>query len=132
MVLRTMSKPGRKSEKPAVSTPRLSIRVDLGAGVRIGPGKIALLEQIASSGSISGGGRALKMSYRRAWELVEEMNRSFGVAVVETAAGGVGGGGTRLTEAGREIVSRYRRLEADTAAATREQVIGLLQICKLG
>jgi len=53
---------------------RLTIRIDLGSGVRVGPGKIALLEAIATAGSIAGAGRALRMSYKRAWELVEELN----------------------------------------------------------
>jgi molybdate transport system regulatory protein len=96
---------------------RLSIRVDLAGGGRIGPGKIALLEAIAANGSISGAGRALKMSYRRAWELVEDLNRGLGVAVVHTAAGGSGGGGARLTPAGARVVAEYRALEAATAAA---------------
>ncbi len=96
---------------------RLSIRVDLASGGRIGPGKIALLEAIAANGSISGAGRALKMSYRRAWELVEDLNRGLGAAVVQTAAGGSGGGGARLTAAGALVVAEYRALEAATAAA---------------
>ena len=70
---------------------RLSIRVDLASGVRIGPGKIAVLEEIARSGSISAAGRALRMSYRRTWELVEDLNRGLGSPVVATAAGGSGG-----------------------------------------
>jgi molybdate transport repressor ModE-like protein len=82
-----------------VAAPNLSIRINLGKNVRIGPGKVALLEEIEKKGSISGGGRALKMSYRRAWELIEEMNQTLGIAVVETATGGAGGGGTRLTDA---------------------------------
>ena len=76
---------------------RLSIRVDLAGGARIGPGKVAVLEEIARSGSISAAGRTLRISYRRTWELVEDLNRSLGTPVVETAAGGSGGGGTVLT-----------------------------------
>ena len=72
---------------------KLSIRIDLASGARIGPGKVALLEEIGRCGSISGAGRALKMSYRRAWDLVEELNRQLGASVVSTAAGGAGGGG---------------------------------------
>jgi molybdate transport system regulatory protein len=99
---------------------RLSIRIDLANGARIGPGKVRLLEEIARSGSISAAGRALKMSYRRAWELVEDLNRNLGANVVATAAGGSGGGGARLTEAGAMLVAQYRAIEASTtqAAAT--------------
>ena len=101
---------------------RLSIRVDLASGARVGPGKVALLEAIARDGSISAGGRALRMSYRRAWELVEEMNRSFGTAVVATAAGGAGGGGARLTAAGATVVAEYRALEQAALAAAASHV----------
>jgi molybdate transport system regulatory protein len=90
---------------------RLSIRIDLAGGGRIGPGKVALLEEIGRSGSISAAGRAMKMSYRRAWQLVEDLNGSLASPVVETATGGAGGGGARLTEAGRTLVQEYRALE---------------------
>jgi len=72
---------------------QLSIRIDLGPDFRIGPGKIALLEMIARHGSISAAGRALGMSYRRAWMLVEAMNTGFGRPVVEAQSGGRPGGG---------------------------------------
>ncbi len=101
---------------------RLSIRVDLASGARIGPGKVALLEAIARDGSISAGGRALRMSYRRAWELVEDLNRSVGVRLVATAAGGTRGGGARLTEAGEAIVAEYRALEQAAAAAGQAHI----------
>lgn len=106
-------------------TPRLTLRVDLASGARIGPGKVALLEEIAGSGSISAAGRRLKMSYRRAWELVEELNRSLGTPVVATAAGGSGGGGARLTPAGARVVAEYRALEAATALAAAPHLAAL-------
>ncbi len=96
---------------------RLSIRIDLAGGARIGPGKIALLEEIARHGSISAAGRAMGMSYRRAWQLTEALNSAVGEKLVETAAGGSGGGGTRLTPAGLLLVQRYRAIEQDAAAA---------------
>src|SRR5579871_6627051 len=112
--------------KPGRADHRLSIRIDLAAGARIGPGKVALLEEIARSGSISAAGRVLRMSYRCAWELVEDLNRHLGTPVVSTAAGGTGGGGARLTEAGQTLITEYRALElaANAAAAPRLQAIG--------
>ncbi|MFL5257725.1 MAG: winged helix-turn-helix domain-containing protein [Rhodopila sp.] len=120
-----------KRPTPAASKPadRLSIRLDLASGARIGPGKVAVLEEIARSGSISAAGRALKMSYRRTWELVEELNRTLGTPVVETAAGGSGGGGTVLTKAGRAVVSSYRAIELDTALAARKHLQALNRAC---
>ena len=104
---------------------RLNIRIDLANGLRIGPGKVAVLEEIARSGSISAAGRALRMSYRRTWELVEELNTGLGTQVVETAAGGSGGGGTVLTQAGKAVIERYRAIEVDTAVAARKHLLAL-------
>jgi molybdate transport system regulatory protein len=105
-----------KSRATPVAAHRLILRVDLASGARIGPGKVALLEEIARSGSISAAGRVLRMSYRRAWELVEDLNRNLGTPVVTTAAGGTGGGGARLTEAGSTLIAEYRALEAAAVA----------------
>lgn len=104
---------------------RLNIRIDLANGLRIGPGKVAVLEEIGRSGSISAAGRALRMSYRRTWELVEEMNTGLGTPVVETAAGGSGGGGTVLTQAGKTVIERYHAIEMDTAVAARKHLLAL-------
>jgi molybdate transport system regulatory protein len=91
----------------------LFIRIDLRPGGRIGPGKVALLEAIARTGSISGAGRALHMSYRRAWVLVEELNRLFATPVVTAHPGGSGGGGAALTPFGADLVRTYREIEAE-------------------
>lgn len=104
---------------------RLSIRIDLASGGRIGPGKIALLEAIARAGSISAAARSLGMSYRRAWALVEELNRDLGRPVATAAVGGPGGGGAKLTSFGEAIVVQYRAIEADSAAACRRHMVAL-------
>ncbi|MCJ2085067.1 LysR family transcriptional regulator [Methylobacterium sp. E-005] len=98
--------------------PRLSIRIDLGPGHRLGPGKVRLLETIAEHGSISAAGRALGMSYRRAWLLVEAMNRGFDRPVVEAQIGGRAGGGARLSAFGAAVVAQYRAVESAAEAAT--------------
>lgn len=103
----------------------LSIRIDFGPELRVGPGKIALLEQIAALGSISAGGRALDMSYRRAWELIEELNITFGKPVVESRSGGRKGGGATLTPLGLALISRYRAMERAAAAATEPHLKAL-------
>lgn len=96
----------------------LSLRIDLDPGGRIGPGKIELLEKIAACGSISAAGRAMDMSYRRAWELVDELNAIFGKPVVEGRAGGRRGGGARLTGLGLALVAGFRATERAAADAT--------------
>jgi molybdate transport system regulatory protein len=116
------------SAKPAS---RLSIRVDLATGARIGPGKVAVLEEIARSGSISAAGRALHISYRRTWELVEDLNATLGAPVVQTAAGGSGGGGASLTELGQAVVSCYRAIEEDCAAAARKHLTALQRVARV-
>ena len=118
---------------PARSTPipraasRVILRLDLPSGARIGPGKVVLLEAIARTGSISAAGRALKMSYRRAWELVEDLNQHLGMPVVTTAAGGPGGGGARLTPAGEAVVDSYRAIEQEAERAAQPHVGALLR-----
>ena len=90
------------------------LRIDLGSGGSLGPGKIALLEHIAASGSLSQAARELKMSYRRAWLLLDDLNHAFGGPAVTSSVGGVGGGGARLTDFGRKLVESYREVEQGT------------------
>ena len=90
---------------------KLNLRLLYGEAIAMGPGKAALLEAIAATGSISAAGRSMDMSYRRAWSLVDEMNRSFKSRLVEAAKGGAHGGGAHLTDFGREILQRYRTME---------------------
>jgi molybdate transport system regulatory protein len=94
-----------------VSDTRLTLRVDFGASRSIGPGKIRLLEAIERTGSISQAGRALGMSYRRAWLLIDDMNQCFRHAVVSAKPGGSQGGGAVLTEFGAGLVRDYRAIE---------------------
>jgi molybdate transport system regulatory protein len=95
------------------------LRLTKGDQIALGPGKIDLLEAIARAGSITAAAKTLGMSYRRAWLLVDTMNRCFRDPVVEAEAGGERGGGTRLTALGDEVVRRYRASErlAEKAAA---------------
>jgi molybdate transport system regulatory protein len=85
-LLAIMPKRPRKLSEAANAGDRLSIRIDLASGGKIGPGKIAVLEQIARTGSISAAGRTLKMSYRQTWDLVDDLKQGLGTPVVETAA----------------------------------------------
>lgn len=103
----------------------LSIRIDFGPDRRVGPGKIELLEQIAELGSISAGGRAMSMSYRRAWELIEELNTIFGKPVVHSRSGGKRGGGATLTPFGRSLITRYRAMERAASAASAPHLAAL-------
>lgn len=88
-------------------TAKLWIRVDLGGEDRIGPGKIALLRAVKSEQSISGAARAIGMSYRRAWLLIDSLKKSFGAPLVETHIGGRGRGGAQLTELGESVIAGY-------------------------
>src|SRR5258707_2754602 len=107
------------------SLPSLSVRIDLDTEGRIGPGKIQLLESIRECGSISAAGRAMNMSYKRAWDLVDEINRICRQAAVERQTGGKNGGGAGLTPFGLSLVARYRKIERDTASAVRKEVQAL-------
>ena len=105
--------------------PSLSVRIDIDAGARIGPGKIELLETIHQSGSISAAGRAMEMSYKRAWDLVDEINRICRQAAVERQTGGKNGGGATLTRFGATLVARYRKIEKDATSAARKELEAL-------
>lgn len=90
---------------------RLVLRVVFGNGA-IGPGKARLLELVAETGSISAAARTMRMSYRRAWLLVDAINATFHTPAVQTREGGAGGGGATLTPFGADLVRRYRAMEA--------------------
>jgi molybdate transport system regulatory protein len=88
------------------------LRVMFGPEIAIGPGKAELLDAIAATGSISASAKQLGMSYRRAWLLVDTMNRCFRKPVVASATGGPGGGGAQVTGFGRRVLARYRAMQA--------------------
>lgn len=106
--------------------PVLSLRIDFEDGGRLGPGKARLLECIAETGSISAGARAMGMSYKRAWDLVEETAKLAGAPVVETRSGGSHGGGAKLTEAGENLLKTFRTIEKLAAE------VAALHMAKLG
>jgi molybdate transport system regulatory protein len=117
----------RKSS--TTSLPSLSIRIDLedlDTEARIGPGKIQLLESIQACGSISAAGRAMDMSYMRAWVLVDEINRICRRAAVERQVGGKNGGGAMLTPFGLSLVERYRKIQRSVESAARKELLELL------
>ncbi len=105
--------------------PSLQIRIGLDPSGRIGPGKIKLLENIAALGSISAAGRAMGMSYRRAWNLVEEIQGIFGKEVAIRQSGGKHGGGATLTPFGDSIVARFRAIEKAALEAARPDLEAL-------
>lgn len=97
---------------------RAQLRVMLDDEIAFGPGKADLLDAIRATGSISGAGKHMGMSYRRAWLLVDSMNRCFQKPLVDTAKGGANGGGTQLTELGEQVLQHYRALQREVAAIT--------------
>ena len=117
--------PPLKAVAPVNPLPQLSVRIDLDAEGRIGPGKIQLLENIHACGSISAAGRAMDMSYKRAWDLVDEINRICRHPAVERQTGGKNGGGAILTPFGQSLVARYRKIERDAATAVKKELAAL-------
>lgn len=90
---------------------RVKLRFEFGDDLRLGPGKAELLERIGTQGSIAAAGRSMGMSYKRAWSLIDEMNRAFAQPVVHSARGGAGHGGAELTETGHAVIAHFRALE---------------------
>ncbi len=106
----------RPAQRPNAAV-GVHLRVTLMRDVAIGPGKADLLEGIAATGSIAAAGRRMGMSYKRAWLLVDTMNRCFRAPVVAAAKGGQSGGGARLTPLGADVLAVYRRMQGRTARA---------------
>jgi molybdate transport system regulatory protein len=101
-----------------LAMPHLSIRIDFDDEGQLEPSKVTLLERIAQEGSISAAGRSMSMPYKRAWELVSEINRSFEEPLVTAQTGGRSGGGASLTERGQELIRHYRAIERKALSAT--------------
>ena len=112
--------------------PRLRLRLVFEAGpvgtLTFGPGKADLLDLITQHGSISAAARVMGMSYRRAWVLVDEMNRTFRNPLVESVRGGPQGGGARLTQDGQAALRCFRDIEAATLTAGADQIAALAQM----
>src|SRR6266481_2639439 len=104
---------------------RLKVSIVFESGARIGPGKAKLRESIRDTGSISAAARDMRMSYKRAWLLLDSMNQGFTEPVVTAAPGGAGGGGALLTPFGTEVLERYRRIYERAAAAATDDVTAL-------
>ena len=107
---------------------RPRVRILIGAATALGPGKVDLLEAIAEAGSISAAARAMGMSYRRAWLLVDTMNRCFHDDLVQTSTGGRGGGGATVTALGRDVLRRYREMEVKAEASVGKEVAAFAKL----
>ncbi len=107
------------------SAVQFRVRIYREDSIALGPGKVRLLEAIASTGSISAAARELGMSYRRAWQLVEAMNQALVEPVVVTAKGGSKGGGARLTPVGQTVIQNYRAMEAAASRAAAREIATL-------
>jgi len=107
----------RRNPASRKALPRLTLRIDFDAGRAVGPGKFKLMELIDKHGSISEAGRQMGMSYRRAWLLVDSLNRCFRAPVVASQHGGQRGGGASLTKFGHAVVHHYRAVESAAVKA---------------
>jgi molybdate transport system regulatory protein len=122
------STPPRKPRARRVPAAKFRLRVSAGDTIAVGPGKIALLEAIDRTGSITAAAHDLEMSYRRAWTLLDDLNRSLRKPAVASAQGGQRGGGSLLTDTGRELVGLYRQIELKAARACEDELDRLLAL----
>lgn len=118
------------TRRAGATAAQFRLRIKSGADIAVGPGKVDLLEAIAETGSITAAAKRLGMSYRRAWLLVDTMNRCFRGPVVAAEAGGARGGGTALTPLGADVVRRYRRAEALAVKAAAAELAALAQLLR--
>jgi molybdate transport system regulatory protein len=107
--------------KPISLHCRSRYRIMSGDLIALGPGKVDLLESINQEGSISQAARQSHLSYRRAWDMVDTMNRCFKKPLVISATGGKGGGGAELTPLGKKVIALYREMESKASKATQEE-----------
>jgi molybdate transport system regulatory protein len=112
--------------------PHLSIRIDFEpSGSALGPGMAQLLERVDELGSIRRAAASMDMSYRKAWLLIQELQKTFDGPVVTAEAGGLSGGGTHLTELGTSLLKIYRRVEnraADAARGDLDALSGMVRV----
>nr|WP_232450933.1 LysR family transcriptional regulator [Burkholderia ubonensis] len=125
-----MTKPSTAAKRPATDEPSVSFRMRIRKGdtVALGPGKVALLEAVREHGSISAAARGLGMSYRRAWLLIDELNRSLTSPATMSEQGGHSGGGCTLTPVGEEIVRLYRSIELQAQKHCAKQIAALTHL----
>ena len=114
--------------KKQTPSAKFRFRITVGDAIAIGPGKVVLLEAIGATGSISAAAQSLGMSYRRAWLLLDEMNRMLRSPVVDSARGGAIRGGSEITAVGRQLIETYRRIEAKAAEACADDIEKLVSL----
>jgi molybdate transport system regulatory protein len=124
----------RNSENDAVKLRgedlSLRLRIVLGQDIAVGPGKADLLEAIDQTGSIAAAGRRMKMSYKRAWYLLDVMNRCFREPLARAQKGGRGAGGAHLTPTGKRVLALYRAIEAQSTQAARRELLAFARLVK--
>jgi molybdate transport system regulatory protein len=108
--------------------PKLHVRLVWGSSIVVGPGKADLLTAIAETGSITAAGRAMGMSYKRAWYLLDTMNRCFREPLIHATKGGKGFGGARLTPMGKQVLDLYRAIEKQAAAGAAAELASLAEL----
>ncbi len=118
------------AKPPARARPvaKFRLRITTGDVIAVGPGKVALLEAIAQTGSITAAAKHLDMSYRRAWMLLDELNRALKKPAVDSAKGGQHGGGSEITDVGRQLIELYRRIELAATQACQDDMSRLVKL----
>ena len=116
------SLPAKRAAARSKPSVKFRMRITASDVIAVGPGKIALLEAIGEAGSLTSAAKNLDMSYRRAWMLLDELNRSLRRPAVDSAKGGQHGGGSELTDTGRQLIALYRRIEATAALAAEGDI----------
>jgi molybdate transport system regulatory protein len=121
---------GAKPAAKAAPAARFRMRVTSGETISVGPGKVALLEAIQKTRSITAAAKSIGMSYRRAWMLIDELNAALKKPAVHSLKGGEHGGGSEVTPAGEALVDVYRRIELRAAKACASDIRTLLKLVK--
>lgn len=131
-MLSRMADIAKTKPRPAKTRPevRFRMRIRSGDAVALGPGKVELLEAVREHGSISAAARSLGMSYRRAWLLIDELNRSLKAPATHSEQGGQSGGGCTLTAVGENIIRLYRDVEVQAQRSCAKQIAELTRLIR--
>jgi len=123
------STPSSTASRSRQHPPKLRLRLEFAGHHTLGPGKIQLLEAVDEHGSISAAARSMQMSYRHAWEMLDDINQCFAEPAIVTETGGRAGGGASVTDFGRDLVARFRVMQDKARAAVMEDLDLLAREC---
>ena len=104
----------KKTDKPGIRL-KVYVREDM-----VGGGKLELLKIVGETGSISSAAKIMGLDYKRAWFLLDTLQRCFKNPLFLTNRGGGSSGGTPLTELGIQLIEKFNKTDTEVKKVTSE------------